>query len=989
MSDIRGIVQKRRRRRAQSRSGAQRLVRWLVGAVLIFAGLNVLTGLLGLGTVVSVYAYYSEQLPEPGLVRVGTDQFQTTRLYDRTGQHLLYEVIDPLGGDRTWVNLSNIPQDLRNATIAIEDKSFYQNPGYDTGGIARAMFNDLIGEPVQGGSSITQQLVKNVLIEPSERTQLTFDRKLKELVLASRISQKYSKDQILEWYLNTNFYGNLAYGVEAAARVYFGKPAGELTIAESAMLAAIPQSPSLNPIDNFPQAKERQKLVLGAMVAQGYITQEQADIAYAAQLNIQAPEQRFNLLAPHFAIAARKQLEDMFGSDLVYRGGLVVYTTLDYPLFLQAECASRSYVARLSGQPPDTVVPASDGTECTAASYLHPLPQEEQNKDHHVDNASVVVIDEQTGEVLAIVGSLDYYNAAIDGNYNVAFAERQPGSTFKPFTYLTAFEQGYTPATMTLDVRTAFDIGSNEPYVPENFDRQFHGPQSIRSALANSYNVPAVEVLNWLGVDNVIRTAHIMGIDTLDKGRNQYGLSLTLGGGEVTLYDLTYAYSVFGDMGVMHGRPTPEDLRRPGFRTLDPTLILRVEDNDGNILWEYGKGNTFSSSSVVDPSLAYLMNDILSDDVSRRPSVGTDSALELDRPAAVKTGTTNDFRDNWTVGYTPQLVTGVWVGNTDNSQMTDMPAILGAAPIWNAVMHYAHQDLPVLTWQRPPDIVEMTVCQVSGLLPTPFCPTRQEIFKRGTEPTTPDNVWQQFAINRDTGLLATVYTPPDRVDQHVYEILPPEAADWVRDSNLAQPPTAYDTLNAPVTTGNVVITDPKPFSYVRGPLALHGTAQDPQFERYRLDYGKGLNPDHWQQIGGDLLTSVSDGQLGVWDTSSLDGLYSLRLTVIRNDASIQQVVIQVTVDNTPPSIHLLQPNDGQKYQVSDEFVSIQPLITDNVSMSKVEFYVDGKLIATSTISPYNERWIITTPGTHTIQLKAYDTAGNVATGPLITIQVAP
>lgn len=987
MPSSRMIVLKRRRRHEQARSGARRLVRWLAGAVLIFAGLNVLTGLLGLGTVISAYAYYSEQLPEPGLVRVGTDQFQTTRLYDRTGQHLLYEVIDPLGGDRTWVNLSNIPQDLRSATVAIEDKSFYQNPGYDAAGIARALWNNLLGRPVQGGSSITQQLVKNVLIDPSERTQITFDRKLKELVLASRISAKYSKDQILEWYLNTNFYGNLAYGAEAAARVYFGKPVGELTLGESAMLAAIPQSPSLNPIDNFPQAKERQKVVLDAMVAQGMISRQDADVALAAPLDIQAPEQRFNLLAPHFAIAARKQLEDMLGPDLVYRGGLVVYTTLDYPLFLQSECAARSYVARLSGQPPDTVIPASDGSACTAASYLHPIPSDEQDKDHHVDNASVVVMDEQTGEVLSIVGSLDYYNAAIDGNYNVAFAERQPGSAFKPFTYLTAFEQGYTPATMTLDVRTAFDIGSNQPYVPENFDRQFHGPQSIRSALANSYNVPAVEVLNWLGVDNVIRTAHTMGINTLDKGLNQYGLSLTLGGGEVTLYDMTYAYSVFGDMGVMHGRPTPEDRRRPGFRTLDPTLILRVEDNEGNILWEYGKANTFSSSSVVDPSLAYLVNDVLSDDVARRPSVGTDSTLVIDRPAAVKTGTTNDFHDNWTVGYTPQLVAGVWVGNTDNTAMIDMPAILGAAPIWQAVMQYAHRDLPLLTWQRPSDIVEMTVCQISGLLPTPFCQTRQELFKRGTEPTTPDNVYQQYAVNKETGLLATVYTPPDKIEQRVYKMLPPEAADWVRDAGWPQPPAAYDTLNAPNTSGDVAITDPKPFSYIRGALAIQGTARDASFQRYRLDYGQGLNPDHWQQIDTDHFSSVAGGQLAIWDTTTLDGLYSLRLTVVRADNSLQQTVIQITVDNTPPNIQLLQPNDGKTFRMADEYVTIQPNITDNISMSKVEFYVDSKLMATATISPYNERWIITGPGPHTIQIRAYDTAGNVATGPIVNINV--
>ncbi|HEC22303.1 MAG TPA: penicillin-binding protein [Chloroflexi bacterium] len=984
---IRRIVHQRRARRARTQTGVRRALRWLLFIALSFAGLNLLGALAGVGTVVSVYAYYAQRLPEPGEITRVEQEFETTRLYDRTGEHLLYEVIDPLGGDRIWVELPDIPIHLRQATIAAEDRTFYENPGYDLEGILRALWNNLTGGQVQGGSSITQQLVKNVLIEPEKRTELSLDRKIQELILAIRISNEYSKDQILEWYLNTNFYGNLAYGVEAAAQVYFGKSVGELSLAEAAMLAAIPQSPGLNPIDNFALAKERQRLVLDAMVEEGYITQDEADIAFETPLEIRPPEQRFNLLAPHFSIAARKQLEDMFGPDLVYRGGLVVYTTLDYDLYLQLECAARSHVARLSGQPETTVIPAADGSDCEAARYLYPLPPEHRQQDHNVSNAAVVVLNAPTGEVLAMMGSLDYYDPEIDGNFNVALALRQPGSAFKPFTYVTAFEQGYTPATMTLDVRTAFDVGSNQPYVPENFDRQFHGPQSIRSALANSYNVPAVQVLDWVGIDNVIRTAHAMGINTLDRGLDYYGLSLTLGGGEVTLYDMTYAYSVFANMGEMRGRPTPQDRRRPGFRTLDPTLILRVEDREGNILWEYGQGNTFSSNRILEPSLAYLINDILSDEVARRPSVGPESALLLSRPAAVKTGTTNDYRDNWTIGYTPQIVTGVWVGNTDNSPMVDLPAIVGAAPIWHAIMEYAHRDLPVETWERPPDIVEMTVCQTSGLLPTPYCPTRQEIFRQGTEPTTYDTIYQPFLVNRETGLLATVYTPPDLVEERVYMVLPPEAADWVREAGIPQPPTEYDTVLAPEAFGDVAITDPAPFAYVRGAITIRGNARDPNFQLYRLDYGQGLNPTSWTQIGQNSFTPRYNDELGIWDTRLLDGLYSLRLTVVRGDNSINEFVIQVTVDNIPPSIELAYPEDGQQYTLDDEFVTIQPFVSDNISMDRVEFYVDDQLIAISTVAPFNERWIITEAGTHVIQLRAYDTAGNTALSERVTIEV--
>ena len=557
-------------------------MRWLLIAAISFLGLNLLGALAGVGTIASVYAFYAQQLPEPGAITQVEREFANSRLYDRTGEHLLYEVIDPLGGDRIWAELPDIPLRLRQATIAIEDKTFYENPGYDLEGILRALWSNLTSSEIQGGSSITQQLVKNVLIEPEERTQVTFERKIKELILAIRISEEYSKDQILEWYLNTNFYGNLAYGVEAGAQVYFGKSVGELSLAESAMLAAIPQSPGLNPIDNFDLAKERQRVVLDAMVQAGYISQEEADIAFETPLEIKPPEQRFNLLAPHFSIAARKQVEDIVGADRMYReGGLVIYTTLDYDLFLQVECAARSHVARLAGGDPSTVVPASDDSDCTAAQYLPALPVGDQGVDHQVSNASAVVINPLTGEVLAMLGSLDYYDEAIDGNFNVALAARQPGSAIKPFTYVTAFEQGYTPATMTLDVRTAFDQGSNQPYVPENFDRQYHGPQSIRSALANSYNVPAVEVLDWVGIDNVIRIAHAMGINTLDRGLDYYGLSLTLGGGEVTLYDMTYAYYGAGCVYRTGGsRFANHTLQLPQGAEIDYVRIFFYDSND-------------------------------------------------------------------------------------------------------------------------------------------------------------------------------------------------------------------------------------------------------------------------------------------------------------------------------------------------------------------------------------------------------------------------
>lgn len=987
MSATRRILRRRREGRRRAQTGARLIVRWLVIIVLIVAGLNCLGVMTGAGTIVGVYAAYAQDLPEPGEIARVEEDFATTRIYDRTGAVLLYEVIDPLGGDRSWVELEDIPMDLRNATIAIEDQSFYENPGYDLEGILRALWNNLLGRPVQGGSSITQQLVKNVLIAPELRTEVSFERKIQELILAIRISQLYSKDQILEWYLNTNFYGNLAYGVEAAAQVYFGRSVGELSLGEAAMLAAIPQSPGLNPIDAPEEARVRQRVVLDAIVEQGYVTQDEADQAAAQELDIQLAEQRFDLLAPHFSIAVRKELEEMFGPDVVYRAGLTVYTTLDYDLYLQTECAARSHMARLAGQPPTTVISAADGSDCVAAGYLPPLAPEDEYVDHAASNAAVIVMNVRTGEVLSMMGSLDYYNEAIAGNFNVVHALRQPGSAFKPFTYVTAFEQGYTPATMLLDVRTAFDVGSNQPYVPENMDRQFHGPQSVRSALANSYNVPAVQMLELVGIDSTIRTAHAMGINSLDEDISHYGLSLTLGGGETTLYDMTYAYSVFATLGQMNGTPVPADERRPGYRTLNPSLLLRVEDRDGVILWQYGEGNTFGSVPVLEPELAYLVNDILSDEVSRQSSVGAESALLLSRPAAVKTGTTNDYRDSLAIGYTPQIVMGVWMGNSDYSPMNGVAGIVGAAPIWHAVMEYEHRDLPVESWQRPPGIAEITVCETSGLLPTPHCPTRQEIFRAGVEPTRYDNVYQPFTVNRETGMLATAYTPPDQIEERVYMILPPEAADWVREAGIEQPPIEYDTLHTPSIFGNVAIISPEPYSYVSGVVEIQGNAIDEDFQLYRLDYGEGINPTRWLQIGQTHSEPRYNTLLETWDVRGMDGLYSLRLTLLRADQTFQEFVIQVTVDNIAPRVQLLYPHDGQQYSMDDEFVTIQPLVEDNISMDRVEFYVDNELIATSTTPPFNERWIITENGRYVIYVTAFDTAGNSTISNRISITV--
>ncbi|MBI5030759.1 MAG: transglycosylase domain-containing protein [Chloroflexi bacterium] len=921
-----------RRRNRKSRQSATPIVaRLSLGMVAIIIGLAVSVIGVGAASVVSIYNYYAKDLPAPGeIVSQTKQQFKTTRIFDRTGQVLLYEIIDPQGGNRTVVPLDRIPANCKNATVALEDKNFWTNPGYDWYGILRAGWTTIRGEQVQGASTITQQLVKNVLIPESERTlrdplsMSTYNRKFRELILSSEISKRYSKNQILEWYLNANNYGSLAYGVEAAAETYFGKHVQDLDLAECATIAPIPHYPTLNPVDAPQDALERRNIVLDQMLIQGYITQEEAIAAKSTRLRV--TPKRFDIRAPHFVFYVRRLLEDRFGSDALYRGGLNIITSLDYNVQQQAEQIARDQINKL------------------------------QADKRNVSNASVVVIRPNTGEIVSLVGSVDYFNRDIDGQVNVAIAPRQPGSSFKVFNYLTAFAQGYTAASMLMDVRTVFDDSPNPPYVPENYDRKYHGPVRLRMALASSFNIPAVKLLQLDGVKNVVNTAHRMGINTLN--REKYGLALTLGGGETTLLDMTYANSVMANQGVMAGVPVSSDQIKPGFRTLDPVAILKVTDSDNKTLYEFKEPQR---QQIVTPQLAYLMSDVLADNVARTPGFGSNSVLKLSRPAAVKTGTTSDWRDNWTIGYTPDYAIGVWAGNSDNSEMEHISGVSGAGPIWHDLMEKIHQTLPVHPFVEPPGMVRVEVCATSGLLPTPFCPERvKELFIAGTEPKTFDNIWQSFRISKPTGKLATVYCPPEQVKDQVFPIYPPEAADWVRENNIPQPPSEYDTnCRGTPQGGDIAITSPASYSAIRGVVAIVGNTRIDNLNVYRLAFGKGIDPTQWTQIGNDHGERIDNSTLEQWDVSKLDGLYTLKLTVVDRSGQLRESAIQVIIDNQPPKVGIINPTNGAIYSPEkDEWVSIGVDATDNASMGRVDFIVDGGYVGSSTVAPFNKKWTL-------------------------------
>jgi membrane carboxypeptidase/penicillin-binding protein PbpC len=566
-----------------------------------------------------------------------------------------------------------------------------------------------------------------------------------------------------------------------------------------------------------------------------------------------------------------------------------------------------------------------------------------------------------------------------------------------------------TPATMLSDVNLEFSTGAPEPYVPLNIDRQFHGPVSVREALANSYNIPAVQVLNWVGLSNVIRTAHRMGVNSLNDSLNAYGLSLALGAGETNLLDITYAYNVFNTLGYGIGTPVHASEARQGYRQLDPVSILRIEGADGNILWEYSQDKgTFDRRLILPPGIAYIMTDILADNEARLQAFPRGNAMELSRPAAVKTGTTDDNRDSWTVGYTPQYTVGIWVGNNDNDSMNDVTGSTGAAPIWHAVMEYIHarDNLPVEEWERPGTVVEQTVCLWSGLLPTQDCPqVPSELFYvdnvNGVDyrPQRQDNMWYRLPIDVCNNTRANDTTPPQCVEERIYFDFPPEFENWAAaNSPDLVPPNAEGFIREGSQFSPVAIVNPRFPDQVSGIVEITGNTDVDDLAFFQIGFGEGNEPETFIQIGGNGTQAGFAQQLGTWDTSNLaDGVYTLQLQAVSQDNRIQSVSTRVTVDNTPPEVRLIEPQEGSTfYADTDVIVTIETEVFDAGDIDRVEFFIDslstetdGVLIGESTAFPYSFPWTIEETGLKTFWAVAYDRANNRTESERVVIQLEP
>lgn len=861
----------------------------------------IIVGIIVLSLFIIQYFRIASDLPSVDDLRAYASQFETTRIYDRNG-NLIYEIIDPNAGRRTHVTLDEISPYLIAATIATEDKDFYTNPGFDPWGIIRALWqNYTSGRVVSGASTITQQLARTLLLSPQERTQITTRRKAREIVLAAEITRKYNKNEILELYLNENNYGNLAYGIEAAAETYFNTTADQLTLAQASFIAGIPQAPSVYDIHTNPEASLFRHLdVLNLMyqlsTERGCISVSGAEIPVCVTMDdaVMAAQEiesypfeprEFSMPYPHWVNFIRIQLEEQFDPQTIYRSGFRVYTTLDPELQRFTQESLKGQVAGLK---------ANDAT-----------------------SGAVVAMQPSSGEILAMVGSADFFDDSIDGQVNMAISPRQPGSSIKPFTYLAAFEKGWTPATLIWDVPSEFPPSGNpddtrEPYKPVNYDEKFHGPVLLRTALGSSYNIPAVKALDFVGIydnpdtvekDGLIAFLERMGITTLD--RSDYGLSLTLGGGDVSLLELTNAYAILANEG----------------KDVQPFAILKIEDHSGNVVYEHEEENR---AQTVRRDHAYLISDILSDNSARTPAFGSNSILRLPFDAAVKTGTTNDFRDNWTLGYTPDVAVGVWIGNADYTPMKNISGVSGAGPLWNAMMlwiaeHYSNST--PMNFSRPDDIEEHVICRVSGTRPSDKCSLhRNEVFAKGQPPKDADqDLWQEIALDTWTNLKSGSACTEFTEEKLTINVSEKWAMKWLNETEAGETWLTENGFNIPVIftpDRECTADDSRPTIVFVGltdgmdipssPLDIYAVINATEnFKNYTLQYGIGNNPSKWKTIAKGSDQFKEPAKLVTWDVYEADATRITLRIVLESTINTQaekRIKLNLTVPTQTPMI---------------------------------------------------------------------------------------
>ncbi|HLE53523.1 MAG TPA: penicillin-binding protein [Anaerolineales bacterium] len=962
MPTVSQIIQMRRQRHATALSSPTSR------AGKLGIGLGLLLCLIAVFTAIGstfLYAGLASAMPSPESLPLLLEPpsgllLQPTRLYDRTGQHLIASLQNPRAAQRRYLTLDedqsiHLPAALAMATIASSDPNFWSHGGFSWQGVSQG-----------NHPTLAQKLVSDLLLWDESPG---LKRALRERLLAAQITTTFGRQKILEWYLNSSDYGQLAYGADAAALTYFGKSATDLTLAEAAALAATTETPALNLIDAPKAALERKDRLLETMFDLGFITATQFEQAKQQAFIIQQPVELSPNLAPAFTKLVLEQLGTYLNPYRLPRGGLSVITTLDYNLQSQTDCATETQLNRLKSPQPGEVL-TWDQTPCQASRLLPTLPGESLSANTHLA-ANVVVLDPAHGQVLAMVGD------ASPGQDPARLPGHPPGSLMTPFIYLTAFTRGMSPASLIWDIPASLLEGFADIRNP---DDRFHGPIRLRMALANDYLVPAIQVLVQMGPEQVWSMAKQLGLASLEVPNTEAAYRLPLQGGQATLLNIAQAYGVFANQGVLVGQALNPPAGDDSTSRLHAQTVLRVEDHLGRT-WldcsqEIGDCRTLRRS-VISSQLAYLLTNILSDETARWPSLGHPNPLEIGRAAGAKIGRTVDEIDSWTVGYSPGLVVGVWLGNPE-SKTPPIVSPKWSAGLWHAVIQYALQDQPNEEWTAPPGISPLKVCDPSGMLPTADCPmVVDEVFINGSEPSSTDTLFRAFQINRETGRLATAFTPAELVERRVYLVLPPEAETWAQSAGLPLLPETYDVIDSVTTPeANSAISSPAMFSSVKGWVPIRGHASGKDFDFFNLQFGQGLNPVNWLQIGEDSHTPIANGQLAVWDTAGLNGLYTLQLLVVDQDQNVDTATIQVTVDNQPPEVSIRFPARGEKIPFPEtKLLTLQADASDDLGLVTVEFFVDDQMILSLALPPYVSPWTVEL-GRHVLRVRAVDRAGN-------------
>lgn len=901
---------------ASKKAKRKKIIKRLAIAALVLF----ISGILG---VAGLFAYYSKDLPSPDKINQ-RKVAQSSKIWDRDHKEVLYE----LHGEekRTIVDIENISPYLKNATLAAEDQQFYNHFGFNPATITASFLRNFGADSRAGGSTITQQFIKNSLLT----SEKTYSRKIKELILAIELEAKFEKDEILEMYLNEIPYGSNAYGAEAASQTFFSKSAKDLTLAEAATLASLPKAPTFySPYgSNTDRLEERKNWVIGQMLDNDYITQEEHDAAVAEEISFKVPDA--GIIAAHFVEYVKQILEEKYSEELIKEGGFEIVTTLDLDLQRQAEKVVEEGV--------------------------------EKNKQYGATNAALVAVDPTSGHILAMQGSRSYFDYENDGNVNVALRNRQPGSSFKPFAYAKAFEKGYGTETILFDVPTNF--GNN--YEPKNYDLSTKGPLTMRDALQGSLNIPAVKTLYLAGLDQTIDFAEKLGITTLGD-RSRFGLSLVLGGGEVKLLEETAAYGVFSNNG----------------KKLPTTPILRIADKEGNIVED---NTNQQADQVMDENAAKMISSVLSDNTARSRMIGRlGNVLTVpDVQAAAKTGTTENFRDAWTVGYTKNIAVGVWAGNNDGSLMKrDSAGIYVAAPMWQKFMIEATKNREKIAFDAPDQSFITKPVLKGQVLPEEKVKIHKESGKLATDQTPPELV-EEKTYRKVHNILYYVDkdnpggpAPSNPAQDEQYERWESAVRTWAEKQEyvLEDPPTETDDSNSTENQPSITINSPSDGEKITNPtVTVKVHASGP----------KGVKEVQFFIAGQKVATDTSAPHEATIDISGFDnGFQNITAKVVDNAGNTKDATISVNLAHdkkTPTSISLVSPTGNTGVADANFPVKIVAAVSGSLDIEKVEFFSNGTVFdrqqGTGNNTNYTSYWSKpSTPGNYEIKVAAVDSSG--------------